>query len=513
TYTIKNSTGDVVSQGEVNFTSATVIDNLLASDEGLKYTISAKSFTYNGYSYEAQPIVVTVTTGNSADAQLNFTTTKIASVRVIVTVSDMPNDKETTLHFTSNSGSSQLLKVADNGVYTEELPKDGDTWNITADNISGYKANINPNSFVADQDSLNVTIKYSEAPTSEWPDRVIVGYVRGYYAEWYSQPDTTNEMITEAMKNGYNVIVYAFAGQDFHGIVPGTNPVRRVDLDGPGYVDFTPEMLARIPAQQEIIHDNGGISLLSIGGGVNYFTPDMTGANAAITGKAMGKFLAENGYDGLDVDVEHPTNGAQVEENFINYINAMKAEYKSITGKDAFLTAAPQITGWTNEQGGGGTAKFAEPMYTQEFMDDAQFDAVFIQTYNQYGGANFGGKKGYDVGFLSMTFNLLSPETRDKMPGITKDAFYVPKETKIVLGVPDYKDPSVTEDAYIHGACLADASCSGVGLYNPADITKDITDGDLEKYNQYGGVMTWILNSDSYQGWTWVDGVKDVAYN
>ncbi|WP_179965694.1 glycosyl hydrolase family 18 protein [Allofrancisella inopinata] len=510
TYTINNSSGDIVTQGEVNFTSATIIDNLPASEEGLKYTISAKSFTYGGYSYTAKPIVVTVTTGSRTDAQLNFTTEKVASAKVNVTIAGMPTGKQTTLHFTSNSGSSQLLEVSDNGVYTEELPKNGDTWTVTADKISGYKASITPSSFVADQNEQNVNLTFEQvAPSSGWPDRAVVGYVRGYDAPWYSQPDTTNEMITEAMKRGYNVIVYAFAGQDFHGNVDG----EQIDIDGVGYVQFSDNMKARVPEQQKIIHDNGGISLLSIGGGINYFTPDMNN-DAEGTGKAMGKFLADNGFDGLDVDVEHPTNGAEKEDNFIAYINAMKAEYMSITGKMPFLTAAPQINGWYGTgQWASGSASFAEAMYTQQFMDDAQFDAVFIQTYNQYGGANFGGKKGYDVGFLSMTFNLLSPETRDKMPGITEDAFYVPKETKIVLGVPDFKDPSVSESEYQVGSCLATAKCSGVGLYNPADITKDITDGNLKQYNQYGGVMTWILNSDSYQNWTWVDGVKDVAYN
>ncbi|WP_172106422.1 carbohydrate-binding protein [Allofrancisella frigidaquae] len=508
-YVVKDEAGNVASEGTVNFTSPTVIDDLPASTEGVKYTITAKDFTYDGRAYVSEPTEVVVYSFNKSEAQLQFTSEEIPTEAVNITVTDLPKGKETTLKFTSSNGDSQQLKVNASGVYTEQLPKDGNTWTVTADKISGYKANISPNSFVADQDSLDITIKYSEAPTSEWPDRVIVGYVRGYDAPWYSQPDTTNEMITEAMKRGYNVIVYAFAGQDFHGTVEG----KQIDINGVGYTQFTDDMKARIPEQQKIIHDNGGISLLSIGGGVNYFTPDMNN-DAAGTGKAMGKFLADNGFDGLDVDVEHPTNGAEKEANFIAYINAMKAEYMSITGKTPFLTAAPQINGWYGTgQWASGSAKFAEAMYTQQFMDDAQFDAVFIQTYNQYGGANFGGKKGYDVGFLSMTFNLLSPETRDKMPGITEDAFYVPKETKIVLGVPDYKDPSVTEAAYIQGACLADASCSGVGLYNPADITKDITDGDLEKYNQYGGVMTWILNSDSYQGWTWVDGVKDVAYN
>lgn len=149
-----------------------------------------------------------------------------------------------------------------------------------------------------------------------------------------------------------------------------------------------------------------------------------------------------------------------------------------------------------------GNVKFAEAMYTQQFMDETHFDAVFIQTYNQYAGANFAGFKGFDVGFLTKTFELLSLETRDQMTRVPGGSFYVPESTKIVLGVPDFKDPSVSESEYLTGSCLATAKCSGAGLYDPVDISKDITNGSLGKYNQYGGLMTWILNSDDYQGWT-----------
>ena len=91
----------------------------------------------------------------------------------------------------------------------------------------------------------------------------------------------------------------------------------------------------------------------------------MSGDNATVTGKAMGKFLAENGYDGLDIDVEHPNSSSSVESNFIKYIDAARAEFKSITGKDMYLAAAPQITGWYGTgQWASGSAKFAEPMYT-----------------------------------------------------------------------------------------------------------------------------------------------------
>lgn len=83
---------------------------------------------------------------------------------------------------------------------------------------------------------------------------------------WYSQPETTNEMIQTSMNHGYNVIVYAFAGQDPDGTI--TLP------------KWTNKMKSRVPNQINIIHNSNGIALLSIGGAVNYFNYDMRGDKA-----------------------------------------------------------------------------------------------------------------------------------------------------------------------------------------------------------------------------------------
>ncbi|MBK2238792.1 glycoside hydrolase family 18 protein, partial [Francisella philomiragia] len=382
-----------------------------------------------------------------------------------------------------------------------DIPKDGTVWKASVDAISGFKAVISPASFTANNDAQNIDVSFEQSSSdSKWPDRVVVGYVKGYDSIWYSQPDTTNKMVSEAMDHGYNVLAYAFAGQSKDGNV--------------FFTSWTNEQIRDLPNQIKTIHDKYGIALLSIGGAENYFEPDMTtDANAENTGKAMGKFLADNGFDGLDIDVEHPTNGAEKDENFLNYIEATRAEFKSITGKDMFLTAAPQVTGWYGTgPWASGEAHFAESTYSQNFMDNAHFNAIFVQTYNQYGGANLCGFVGTDTGFLSCAFKLLTEEGQKDMPGISGD-WHVPAETKLVLGVPDFKDPSVSAQAYKQGTCLADASCSGAGIYDPAEFTKDVTAGSLSSYNQYGGSMTWIMNSDAYQNWSWVDGVKNASYN
>ena len=59
-------------------------------------------------------------------------------------------------------------------------------------------------------------------------------------------------MIQTAMNHGYNLIVYAFAGQDPDGTV--TLP------------KWTNKMKSRVPSQINIIYNSNGIPLLSIGG-------------------------------------------------------------------------------------------------------------------------------------------------------------------------------------------------------------------------------------------------------
>jgi chitinase len=503
-YTLIKPDGSIFYQGYLEINKQISLKNVPSSKNGVKYILKISGFINNGYKYTpSKSYPITVYNNKPSTININFNKKAILTEIVTFIVDGLPKNKFITLTLANKNGDTKKLRVNSNkSIFSAEIPQDGKLWNITAASIAELKITVSPSSFIANQSGQNSYIEVKKIPTPDtnWPDRVIVGYVRGYDAPWYSQPDTTNDMIQQAMDHGYNVIVYAFAGQKPNGEV---------------YLPkWTEQMKDKVPSQINIIHNNNGIALLSIGGAVNYFDPDMSGDKAIPTGKAMGKYLADNGYDGLDIDVEHPNASSSIEENFIRYINAARAEFKSITGKNMYLTAAPQISGeYNGGQFANGNAKFAEPMYTQKFMDDADFDAVFIQTYNQYGGAKFDDLEDIDFGFLTMTFNLLSPETRNQMNGVPANSFYVPEDTKIVLGVPDFKDPAISESQYQTGSCLATAKCSGVGLYSPRDITTDIISGNLLQHNQYGGLMTWILNSDSYQGWTWVDGVRGVAYS
>ena len=493
-YTLKNAQGEIVHQGVLNFHQPTLIKDLPTTKDGQLYTLEAESYVNDGFTYTREPFyTINVQNGKTTSTQVIYTQQATPSENVLITVNGLPQGKQSILTLANEGGQKKTIEINANKTYDIDIPQDNKTWSVTLSAIPGYGAKVTPTSFDASSDQQQITIGYNEI-SNQWPDQAIVGYVRGYDAPWESQPETTTTMIKTALEKGYNVFVYAFAGQTQEG--------------EPFLVDFPQKMTEDLPNQLNVIHHNNGIALLSIGGAKNYFDPDLSGDKAKLAGQKMAEFLATHQFDGLDIDVEHP-NSTATDENLTNYITAMRNAFKQKTGNDLYLTAAPQISGWYGTgEWASGSAKFAEQMYTQAFMEHADFDAVFIQTYNQYGGANFAGLKGFDTGFLSMTFTLLSPQTRDQVPGITEGAFFVPLDTKIILGVPDYKAPSVTEAAYRQGQCLKDATCSGVGLYNPVDINQDISNGGLKHYSQYGGLMTWILNSDEYQGWSWVEGVQ-----
>ena len=504
TYEVKDPDNHVVKQGQLSFSHAIDLTDLPTTQSGQPYTVEAKDFTSGGYLYKTDnQKTVTIENGKTSTVSFDYQAESLPSESVSLKVSGLPEGQSSTITLSSDDASNdtRIIQADADQTYQVDVPQDGRTWHIKASSINDYYASVNPLAFKADQQQQGIEIHYQQHQDHQWPDKVVVGYVRGYDAEWKSQPDTTNKMIETAMDRGYNVIAYAFGGQK---------------QDGQVYLPkFTDAMKASIPDQLDIIHQHGGYALLSIGGAENFFTPDMSGQKGIDAGHKMGQFLADHDYDGIDIDVEHPTSSMSKDGNFLRYLKAARQTYQDQTGKALFVTAAPQISGYYGTgKWASGSASFAERIYSQKFMNQAHLDAVFIQTYNQYGGAKFAKHQGWDVGFLTYTFNLLSPEMRDDMKGVYSGAFYVPEETKIVLGVPDYKAPYIEDNddennEYHSGACLADASCSGVGLYDPDDINQDILrfQNNLNDYPQYGGVMTWILNSDAYQGWSWVDGI------
>ncbi|WP_298769339.1 glycosyl hydrolase family 18 protein [uncultured Shewanella sp.] len=278
-----------------------------------------------------------------------------------------------------------------------------------------------------------------------WPQKTMVGYVTAYGST--TPPNVTNIMISNAIAQGYTVFVYAFGNISSTNTVTGPNSISASDLK----------------TQIDNIHQNNGIALISFGGQNNTFLPNINDPQTA--GINSAQFCTQNGFDGIDLDLE----SVAVDDTYlVSYINALRAQ-----SSDLFITAAPQIGG-----GYGGSAALAPALFSTSFLNDAKFDALFIQEYNQFKGAVFDGLQDTDVGFISASF----------LP-LTK---IIPTDTKIVVG-----EPANTN--------------AGTGLSNPADIVSDIQNGGIVLNNpQYGGVMVWAMNYDSAQGWTFVNGVKPV---
>jgi len=282
--------------------------------------------------------------------------------------------------------------------------------------------------------------------SSRWPDQALVGYVIAYN---YTAPPskTTNEMITEALSNNYKVFVYSF------GYINNANVVSLPDgIDG-----------SDLAQQLTTIHNAGGLALLSFGGQNNTYSP---GPDANEAAENTAAFMQKYGFDGVDLDLEDVSVGTEYLEA---YIATMREKVSGM-----LVTCAPQIAG-----GYGGPASFAPAnIFTAEFLKRAQFDAVLVQEYNQYGGAVFDGKQDTDVGFISASFVPLTQ--------------IVPSETKIVVG-----EPSTT--------------AAGSGLSDPQDVVTDISSGSVRQSPQYGGIMTWAINYDAGQDWAFARGVSRVV--
>ncbi len=282
--------------------------------------------------------------------------------------------------------------------------------------------------------------------SSKWPDRALVGYVMAYS---YTPPpsNVTDGMISDAIKNHYNVFVYAFGAIDSSNNVTLPDGISEADLS----------------TQIQNIHANNGLALLSFGGQNNTFSP---GSNVTQAADNTAALIQKYGFDGVDLDLESITVDSAYLES---YINELRNKDSSI-----LLTAAPQIAG-----GYGGPAALAPTnIFTTDFLIKAKFDAILVQEYNQFGGAVFDGKQDTDVGFITASFDPL--------------AKIIPSATKIVVGEPAN-------------------STAGSGLSNPADVVQDINSGDVKQSKQYGGVMTWAINYDADQGWSFANGVFPVV--
>ena len=275
--------------------------------------------------------------------------------------------------------------------------------------------------------------------------KVMVGYVQA--------ETSTNNMIQEALAHKYNVIVFAFAN------VTG----EQISVDN----------LNQLQQQVDMVKNSNAIALVSVGGQNISFNPtDST--NFAKLGKNIADFLTDNHLDGLDLDLEGVPASVTV-DHLLEMLKALREQYLLNNNKAVIITGAPEVAGG---YGSPASLGFALSIWSKrDFLEQANFDALFVQEYNQGGGAFFDGKQDTDVGFISASFGPLSS--------------YIPTPTKIIVGEP------ATQQA-------------GNGLHLASDIVTDLQSGSVLGSERFAGMMTWSINYDYNNNWKWVDGVSSV---
>jgi len=317
----------------------------------------------------------------------------------------------------------------------------------------------------------------------------------GYWTTWGS---TTLE---EAQKNGYNVIILAFAQIDNSCTTSFfVDKQSRLIQYGPYGNSSIQTSKQKFISAIESVQSDGVKVLASFGGQNSDNTFDPPANDAVNVASSILKFLADFNLDGVDFDVE--TSYDSIE--FKNILSEIRTQDRT---KSILITGAPQITpnAWYS-----GLIKYdllivsngRIQSYTPA-INAGLFDALFLQLYNnnlwgtdtQYPIPKYEWAIPYnenDPGFISGIFNYL----------ITKKT--VPEKTLLVLGEPadasSASSSTWTRNIYMGRSSKAAWSAISSQLKL------------LKGKPQFGGVMVWDINEDSANDWKFSENVFPALY-
>lgn len=273
----------------------------------------------------------------------------------------------------------------------------------------------------------------------------------GYIESW---GDVT---FTDAARNGYNVLIMAFATIDGSAV----NIFNGIFAPSP-----TPELLkSDILAAKNL----GAKVLFSVGGQNNTYNPGVSSAKEVAS--SIMTFSNEYGFEGIDFDLEIDTNGLYL----LNLCQELKALNNSF-----IITAAPQVN-----QSEHNTDLLIVSTGTfnpyKEAIEVGLFDELYIQAYNN-GWPSLNGFTQLNVEFISEAFNNLKR--------------IIPENTKIIIGEPASINAAGSISVY-HGPDGGDTVFQKI----------DSQYKKIERDPQFGGFMAWDINWDMKNSYLFIKNV------
>ncbi|KAJ2659586.1 Chitinase 2 [Coemansia sp. RSA 1200] len=198
----------------------------------------------------------------------------------------------------------------------------------------------------------------------------------------------------------------------------------------------------------------GKVVVISMGGasGAYGFLDDADASSFADTvwnmffkGTATQRPFDDAVLDGIDLDIEGGSNNG-----YTAFISRLRSHYASDPGRNYYIASAPQCP-------------FPDA-YLGSTLNNAWFDMVYVQFYNNYCGLNA----------YPTWFNYGDWDNWAKTRSVNKNV-------KIFIGAPG--SPSAASSGYVDGSTLSN-------IYN--DVRA--------KYTSLGGIMTWDVSQARTSG-------------
>lgn len=287
-------------------------------------------------------------------------------------------------------------------------------------------------------------------------DKLIAGYL-----DITATGSALKVNMSQAVKDGYNMVIFGFA-----------------KVNGTTVSSYNDSAKTITKEKQDQARAAGMKTLISFGGQINTFEPGTLNTNQVQElAQNMVNFVKENGFDGIDFDLEVEINPIMLRD--------LLQDIKNID-PNIILSAAPQIN----------NGRFVTHGTDEGYRDAIAlglFNYLFLQEYNT--------SPQNEVSFISSSYQTLKQQ--------------VPSTTKLVIGEP-----------------TAAVAAGTMSIYHPtADKTLTTPEAtasmlpELKQINQdaqYGGVMGWSLNVDysptdyaapNHVPGSFAYGLKDCVYD
>ena len=173
-YTITKG-GSIITNGQLNFSAATVVDSL---DVANGYVLDTPEFIDNGTQYvpeggETHPF--SIANNQTTSVSITYDAKIIPSERLNFNVTGLPSGANTTINLVDGTN-TKSIPVHGNGSYNASVLQNGDTWQISASTYNQYVANITPNSFVANTAENRIAVNYQQQLEKK--------SISGYWENW-----------------------------------------------------------------------------------------------------------------------------------------------------------------------------------------------------------------------------------------------------------------------------------------------------------------------------------------